>query len=365
MRILHACKKYPNAFGGDAVVVSNLEKIQSEKNQVIILTSNCDEINNQENVLKFGLKTSSQDLDKITMKRMLSLMILSLTSFHILKKIKPDVIHSHSSDIGFALSLASRIYRIPQIMTCHGISYPYRQFSNSKRYLEAFCLKYGGFKKIIVVDSSAISALKNNGIVNVVYIPNGIDLKKFSNYKRKRKDNQIIQFLFVGRLEEQKGVKYLIDASALLHKKTGDFRVNIVGDGSLRDKLKTMVEKKSLSDVVRFYGKVSEKKLFEIYRDSDVFVLPSLWEGFPLTILEAWASNLAVITTNVGNIPTFCSNDRDCLLTKPKNLMLAESMRRLIEDGNLRARLKNAGLKNAKKYDWKKINENIVRLYEE
>lgn len=316
MKILHATKKYPNAYGGDAFVVSNIEKIQSKENEVFILTSNCNEIKNKKNIFKFGLNDTSKNLDKITIKRMISLMILFISSFSLIKKIKPDVVHYHSPDIGFILSFASRIYRIPMILTCHGVSFPYKRFNKIKKYLELFCLKYSGFEQIITVDYSTINAFKNNGIDNVIYIPNGVDIKRFGKVKRTIKEDKVIQFLFVGRLEEQKGVKYLIEATALLRKKIKKFRVSIVGDGSLRRELETLVEEKSISDIVTFHGKLSETKLLQLYKNSDVFVLPSLWEGFPLTILEAWSSKLGLITTNTGSIPFICSNMEDSIIMK-------------------------------------------------
>ena len=100
MKILHLTKKYPDALGGDAVVVSNLEKEQTKiGHEVFILTSNCPEIKEKENVFKFGLKDISLNLDRITIRRVISLIILLFLGFKYLRRLKPDVIHAHSADL--------------------------------------------------------------------------------------------------------------------------------------------------------------------------------------------------------------------------------------------------------------------------
>src|SRR3989344_1472663 len=114
MKILHATKKYLDVIGGDTIVTSNLLKQQEGAgHKTFILTSNCNNIKDRKNLMKFGFNISKYDLDKINLKRIFSLIRLVFFSFFYLKIIKPDIIHSHSSDIGFALSFASRIYRIP------------------------------------------------------------------------------------------------------------------------------------------------------------------------------------------------------------------------------------------------------------
>ena len=89
MRILHVTKKYPNALGGDAIVSFNLEKQQKKLgHKVFILTTNCDEILEKPNIIKFGLKDLAQNWDFVTFKRLFSSLILFFLSFCIIYKQK-------------------------------------------------------------------------------------------------------------------------------------------------------------------------------------------------------------------------------------------------------------------------------------
>src|SRR5687768_4261766 len=103
MKILHITKKYPHALGGDATVVSNLEKQQwAHGDKVAILTSNCKEIIRKRNVHLFGLRDTPAALDAITPRRLVSLAHLFFKSFSVIRKERPDVIHTHSIDMAFA-----------------------------------------------------------------------------------------------------------------------------------------------------------------------------------------------------------------------------------------------------------------------
>lgn len=219
MKILHVTKKYPNALGGDAVVVSNLEKEQKKRGHfVYVLTTNCSEIVQKENVYKFGLKDKAKNLDKITFRRLFSLIILAYEGFFLLRKTKPDVIHTHSPDIGFIISIPARVYHIPLINTAHIVSFTNKEYGPIKRISELFLLKYAGFKKIIIVDKSSLEGFVKAGIKNVEYIPNGVDFEYYSRQKAVKGDH-LIRFLFIGRLEKQKGLEYLLQAVSALKKR--------------------------------------------------------------------------------------------------------------------------------------------------
>ena len=86
MNVLHVVKKYPNAMGGDAVVVSNLAQRQLKNgHKVSILTSNCDEIKNEKHVYKFGFKVSVTGIDSLTVVRLLSLPFLFIKAFTVIR----------------------------------------------------------------------------------------------------------------------------------------------------------------------------------------------------------------------------------------------------------------------------------------
>lgn len=363
MRILHITKKYPDAIGGDAVVVHNLKLHQlNSGNEVFILTSNCKEIKDEKNIFKYGLRERPSNMDKITTRRLLSLIILSAEAFWLLKKVKPDIIHSHSADMGFFMSFAARLYGIPILNTCHGISFADKRINFIKRIAEKIFLKYSGFKKIVAVDLKGLHILKTSRLKNSVYIPNGVELNKSIGITKKK--NKRFKFLFVGRLEEQKGIIYLLQAASLL--KGRDFEVNIVGDGSQAGHLKNTAKESGLSHAVNFLGKLDDQELQDEYIYSDAFVLPSIWEGIPLSILEAMAAGLPVIAADVGGITTLCTDRVTGLIVKPRDsAALAQAMLEVMENEELREKLARGGRDLASGFTWENTAAGYGKIYTE
>jgi glycosyltransferase involved in cell wall biosynthesis len=368
MRILHLTKKYPDAFGGDAAIVSNLEREQTKLgHKIFILTPNCPEIREKENVFKFGPRDKAPNLDRLTLRRILSLFILFFSGFKYLGSLKPDVIHTHSADLGFFIAISAKLYHIPVVNTCHGVSFPDKQYSFIKRFAERFFLKHAGFKRIIVVEKNILNFFDDAGIKNGVYIPNGVAIGRFAKEKAEIKADMKVRFLFVGRLEEQKGCRYLLQATKILIEKAQNFVIIIVGDGSQRAILDKLTEENNLGSYVTFVGSVDDERLRELYCTSDVFILPSVWEGLPVTLLEAWSAKLPVIVTNVGAIRDICVDEGNGLIVRPKDPVgIADAMLRLIGDAELRMRLaKNGAELVRREFSLERVVMSTLELYEE
>jgi len=365
MKILHVTKKYPVIMGGDSTVVASLEKYQKKMgHKIYILTSNCEEIIKSPTITKFGLKVNALSLDRINLSRIISLFILFIYSFIYLRKIIPDIVHSHSPELGFILSLACKIYKIPIINTCHGITFPDKHYSLIKRKTEELLLKYAGFNKIITVDQNSLNNFEISKINNVVYLPNGVDLDKFQN-KRYNENNRTL-FLFIGRIEIDKGLAYLIHAIEKLKDTNKKFEVWLIGVGLNQDYFKKLVIRLNLTAYIKFLGKKSRDETIDCFYKSDVFILPSLHEGFPLTLLEAWAAKLPVIITNVGGISKICKNKENALIVPPKNSeAIAEALKTLLENKTLREKIGKNGRKEVeRKYNWESIAKQIDDIYQ-
>jgi len=143
-------------------------------------------------------------------------------------------------------------------------------------------------------------------------IPNGI---KIDNYNLKLEKNKRFTFIAVGRLETVKNHKYLIEIAKNL-KNNYDFEINIVGDGYLKDELKSLIFKYNLENYVKLLGLRND--IPKLLNKSHCLVMPSLWEGLPIVILEAGASRLPVISTPVGSIPSLL-NDTNAYLIDLKD----------------------------------------------
>ncbi|MEM1176847.1 MAG: glycosyltransferase family 4 protein [Acidobacteriota bacterium] len=139
--------------------------------------------------------------------------------------------------------------------------------------------------------------------------------------------------LYVGRLRTRKAVAVLLMAMHLLRESVPGVRLLVVGDGEQIIPLATLRDKLKLPGVVQFLGKVDREKLALYYREADVYCLPSLYEGFPLAILEAMAAGLPVVATRVsGNPEAVVDGETGYLVPEESAQALAEALERLLTD---------------------------------
>jgi len=265
---------------------------------------------------------------------------LTWQSFHNIRQLldsqKFDIIHTHGGTAGFwgRLVAASLKKRPAIIHTYHGLHYlnisqvaakaiaqKFKRAIFSK--IDQFLLKYTD--QIICVCRSdyekAIAAkVATPSKTSIVY--NGIEIDQFSKplnqqIARKIFDIAPTEFVFgnVGRLHEQKGHKYLLEAFAKVSDRA---RLLIIGDGDLRDELVALAEKLQISDRITFLGACSDVR--EFLSAIDVFVMPSLWEGQPIALLEALAIGKPCIATSVDGIPEIITNNANGYLVKPKDI---------------------------------------------
>ncbi len=161
--------------------------------------------------------------------------------------------------------------------------------------------------------------------------PNWIDTVLFKPLDIPKKDNHI---LFVGRLTEQKNLPVLIRAIA-----DTPWTLDIVGDGEQREKLEQFA--KNTNSNVNFLGTFSNDVLPEIYNSYHVFVLPSIYEGNPKTLLEAMACGCAVLGSNVDGIKSVIQNNKTGIVCEPTIERMRQSIELLLSDMELRNRLGN------------------------
>jgi glycosyltransferase involved in cell wall biosynthesis len=156
--------------------------------------------------------------------------------------------------------------------------------------------------------------------INVIY--NGIDTDRFQSYltKEEARDKlglpaESLVIGTVGRLEKPKGQLHLIRAFGKVSEQNPDTKLVIVGTGSLESSLKSDVSRQRIDDSVIFLG--LRRDIPDILRAFDIFVMPSLSEGFPMALLEAMSLALPVIVTPVGGIPELVTDERNGIFVPP------------------------------------------------
>ena len=169
------------------------------------------------------------------------------------------------------------------------------------------------------------------------------------------------------RLSPEKGLPYLIDAFGRLRDRYGDrVRLRIAGEGPERTALEQQIARLGLDEPVELTGWLDYEAVPDFLRGLDIFALPSTWEGFGVSAIEASAIGLPVVASNIHGIPDAVIDNQTGLLVPSKDsAALAEALARLIEHPELRTRLGTAGRDFvARNYDWSQNTLQMQRMYQ-
>ena len=274
----------------------------------------------------------------------------------LISRFRPDFIHLNSSKAGVLGSIAAFKIRLLRPSKFKKLKIIYRiggwsfndPWPNWKKRLFILTEKITAkFKNIIVVnnkhDYDQAVKLKIKPKEKIVLIHNGIDALKMDLLPRDeaRRKFKISQSEFVigaiANFYPTKGLEYLIEAAKILKSIIPDskFLIQVIGDGQERKSLELRIMNYGLGKNVILLSQIPEAQKY--MKAFDIFVLPSVKEGFPWVILDAMAAKVPIIATRVGALPEIIENGENGILVEPKNpQQLAEAIKYLIE--NERAR---------------------------
>jgi len=199
-------------------------------------------------------------------------------------------------------------------------------------------------------------------------IPNGIDLAEFDPevLKIKKYLDGKINILFLGRIEERKGLIYLLRALKILNKKHNNLRLIIVGEGPLKGKCQKWVKKNKLENVV-FEKEVNQKEIPSYYKTADIYCSPAIYgESFGIVLIEAMAVGTPVVAfANKGYAGVLKNTKGGEFLARPKDYRtLAKKLEILINNPELGKEMGKWGIKEAQKYSWPKIVDQVLAFYD-
>ena len=276
------------------------------------------------------------------------------------RNLKPDLIHTHLFQPRVYASIAYLFYNRAILITQKHNSVNPRKH-NIFVILEMLSILVN--KQVIAISQSVKNSLIKYEFIpekKIFVLPNCIDYQDFreiADFRKNSKEKRII-IGTIGRLERQKGTKYLIMAMKIILSKYPHSTLEIVGDGSLLEELNDLSIKLDISNSVVFFGKFVNVKPF--YSRMDVFVLPSIYEGFGIVLLEAMASGVPVVATDVDGIKEVILNSECGILVPPKNPeALADAVIKIIENPQLSKSLIDDGLKRVKLFN---VQEHVMKL---
>lgn len=261
--------------------------------------------------------------------------------FRLLRRERPDILHASSSKAGVLGRLAAFVAGVPiRIFSVHGwafagrsglASWPYRWADRLVRPLTTVTVCVSEHERTLGIRAGTCSARRT------VVIRNAVDLDGIPRAGHERARPLVVS---VGRLRAPKD--FLTLARALAALPAGSFEALIVGDGPDRPALESELRRLGLEDRVRLAGERDDVP--DLLASADVFVLSSVSEGLPVSVLEAMAAELPVVASRVGGVPELVADGETGFLVPPRDPQaLAAALERLVDDGELRRRLGAVG----------------------
>jgi len=255
---------------------------------------------------------------------------------------------------------------IPLLLTIHGVPKPLILPSGKKTTDYAELIASCPFDRILGVSDFVCEELKKNlpkekgHLVERLYL--GINLDVFRPAPEIVKEWDVI---FMGRLEPMKSVDLFPEMVSILSKEFPNLKVAMTGEGSLKEQIFDEFEEKDVRRFVDYLGVVETSKVPKLINKSRVFIYPSRREPFGLSIVEAMACGVPIVTTNVYGPKEIVTHGHDGMAISPDNVLeLAEAIRSLLLDGGLRNRLsENARKMVENRFDIKTHAISLIARY--
>lgn len=256
----------------------------------------------------------------------------------------------------FLVSQLCRILKVNYIPILHGGNLEKRLIQNPKLSKMVFDNAY----KLVSPSNFLKVTFKNYGYQNVEYIPNTIEVSDFEFFNR---DVEIIKLFWLRSFSKIYNPSLAVLILDSLIKKGYNAELCMVGpdsDGSLKE-VKQLVKQLDLS--VKFTGKLSKKEWIELSKNYNIFINTTNFDNTPVSVIEAMALGLPVVSTEVGGLPYLISHNEDGLLVPPNDVdAMVNAIIKLQEDQNLKNKLVFNARKKVEKFDWKEVKVKWEKL---
>lgn len=272
-----------------------------------------------------------------------------------------DLIHGSAFLSGITLQIIKFFKKIPETFSAIGFNHFWQETNpglTGKFFslLEKIISEKFNYDWVITDDYNFYQKYQRQ---NISFILNGINLWAAKNEKKRSR----FTFLFIGRLDKRKGLNYLLTAFKKVVKKLEVVDLRIIGCGEEESNYQDLCIGLGINRYVKFIGRVNEEQKEIEYKKAHCFVLPSLWEGHPLVLFEAWAAKLPVIATQTGSLEKLIHSSNGYLVPPRNPEKLAQAMIKAAQNKNL-AKLGKNGFKLIKnRYNWKKTVKDYFEVF--
>lgn len=276
----------------------------------------------------------------------------------IFKEYKPDVVHSHLYAGKYA-HIASNLCKISaKVYTIHSVAI--NEAGKLNRGFNHFLFKYCNIIPVSLSEEIQKSVVKEYGIdyKSTPVVFNGVPMENCHRKVDYVGNNKI---LHVGRFAEAKNHEVLVKAIATIIERGHDVKLYLYGQGELEVSIKELVKKIHMEKNIYFCGLTDN--IYSVMEKCDIFVLPSLYEGMPMALIEAMGTGMPILASNVGGIPDMIENEKSGLLCEPTVDGVVEGLERLIESNDERKRYGENAIISSEKFSADKMARNYYEIY--
>lgn len=385
MRILLLTQLFSPTLGGGEIVFYNLAKKLALRGHDIFVI--CHRLQNAEETISHNIhvhrikpKVNYRNSLPISMKDNIGYILNAiLQGSRLIKQQKIDLIHANSYGSIIAASVLSKLHGKPLVATIHdifssGSSDNWKSWAKQNNLSKISVLLGPVFEKLTVsmpidVIHSISETTKEDikrfcGKSNIVVIPNGIDL---NDYPSDNTDRFPVQsyVLYIGRLVFYKNLNVVIAGFRKVAKELPSAKLIVAGDGPMKKPWQKMVSDLNLEKNVEFIGMISHNRKLELLRNCAFLVLPSVFEGFGLVLLEAFAMNKPVLVANVPPFNEVVQDGIDGYFIPPDDPeKWSEKVIKLLSDKDLCVVMGRHGRDKVEKtFNLEKVSQEMERLY--
>lgn len=280
--------------------------------------------------------------------------------YKVMKKNNIDIVHTHRYVMQYAIPAAIMSRVKVRIHTVHNIAT--KEVDGYRRKLAHLFFKHCNVIPVSISPIIQESVMKEYNITEkqtpVIY--NGSDLSKCL-VKNSYSASNPFCILHIGRFNPQKNHSVIIETAQILKKEGLKFVIKLVGGSGNVEQRKQEVKQKGLEKEIVFCG--LQGNVYPFLQVADCFILPSLYEGMPITLVEAMGSGLPIIASDVGGVPDMIDNEKSGLLISPNAVQLASALKKIMTDEKLRKTLGENAYVKSKDFSTERMFNGYDKLY--
>lgn len=374
MKILMFNNEYPPLGGGTGTVNEELLKqfqnypdlkidlITSEKGNKKVI----EQLSKNIRIFKYPVNNknihhaSNMELIKYLLKA-------TLAGFRLHKKENYDLSFSWSTvPAGYVSNLLYTFKRLPFLVRVGGPDIPgfEERYSIIYKLISPLIKRIWKRSKLLIAkcktEQDMILDINSDLKIQIIY--NGIDFKRF-NFERSESQSNLLTIICPARLIKRKGQDLLIKAVAALKREGILYNVNLIGEGDEKEAFMNLTKEEDLTDLIQFKGYVPRDMMPNEFMQADIFCLPSYNEGMSNSLLEAMASGLPVIVTNVGGTEELTDTSNGFIFQTGDSNELKVILKKIHNDKKNLIEMGKASEKKAKELSWDKIADAYYRLF--